>query len=358
MVKRVLIAGAGGPAGVNFTKSLKIVPEKIFSVGTEASYYYANLALTDQIYVIPRATAPNYINTINEIIGKKRIEFIHPQSDIEVKTVSAYRDKLKANTFLPSNNTINICQDKLKSVEMWRRRGVPVAKTIEIKTQGDVKEAFETLGTPLWIRAKRGAGGKGSTPATTVKTALHWINYWKSRNKDWVFIAQEYLHGRNIAFHSLWKEGQIITSMARERLQYIYPNLAPSGITGTPSVQCTIHDDKVNEVATKAVLAVDPKFNGIACIDLKENDKGIPCITEINAGRMFTTSFFFSYASEILLKNYHANLSYLYVKLAYKEEIPSIPKYNILPDKLYWIRHIDAPAKLVKSGKVIGAMYK
>jgi hypothetical protein len=73
---------------------------------------------------------------------------------------------------------------------------------------------------------------------------------------------------------------------------------------------------------------------------------------------MFTTSFFFSYASKKLLKNYYANFPYLYVKLAYRESVPPIPKYNSLPRELYWIRHVDAPAKLVKAGKVLGTMYK
>ncbi len=358
MTKKILITGAGGPAGVNFTQSLKIAPEKMFLVGTEANQYYASLALTDNISVVPKATSPNYIDSLNEIIEKEKIEFVHPQPDVEVKTVSENREKLNANLFLPSKAAVRICQDKLESTERWKKKGVPAARTIEFKNKADIEKAFGELGRSLWIRAKRGAGGRGSTPASSSETALSWINYWKSRNKRWEFIAQEYLRGRNIGFHSLWKDGELITSMARERVQYIYPHLAPSGITGTPSVQRTIHDNKVNEVATDAVLAIDQSFNGIACVDLKENDEGNPCATEINAGRMFTTSFFFSYASKKLLENYYGNFPYLYVKLAYRENIPDIPKYNILPQELHWVRHIDAPARLVRAGKVVGAMYE
>jgi len=358
MVKRVLITGAGGPAGVNFTQSLRIAPEKTFLVGTEANHYYANLAVTDKVNIVPKVTASDYIGKISKIIEKEKIEFIHPQPDVEVKAISENREKLNVNTFLPSKDTVRVCQDKLESAKRWKRKNVPVAKTVELKNEAYVEKAFGELGTPLWIRAKRGAGGKGSTPADSLETALSWISYWKSRNKGWEFIAQEWLRGRNVGFHSLWKDGELVTSMARERLQYIYPHLAPSGITGTPSVQRTIHDDEVNKIATEAVLAIDTDFNGIACVDLKEDDRGNPCATEINAGRMFTTSFFFSYASKKLLKNYHANFPYLYVKLAYKEHLPNIPKYNILPKELYWIRHIDAPARLVKAGKIVGAMYE
>jgi carbamoyl-phosphate synthase large subunit len=146
--------------------------------------------------------------------------------------------------------------------------------------------------------------------------------------------------------------------MARERIEYIYPNLAPSGVTGTPAVQRTIHDKRVNEVAVKSILAIDPNFNGIACVDLKEDSKGIPHVTEINAGRMFTTSFFFSYASKVVYGDYRGNLPYIYLKLAYGENIPSLPKFDILPEGIYWIRHIDAPAILIKDDKILGSMYE
>lgn len=356
-MKRALITGAGGPAAINFIMSLKIVPEKIYLVGTDTSYYNSCLAPTDSIHIVPEAVETGYIDAVNEIIRKERVGFVHPQPDIEVKVISENRERLEANVFLPTKRAIRICQDKLQSAKLWLKRGVPTAKTMELQGESDVEKAFEQLGTPLWIRARHGAGGRGSTPVSNKETALSWIQYWKSRGEKWEFIAQEFLKGRNLGFHSLWKDGELITSMARERIEYIYPHIAPSGITGTPLVQRTIHDEKINDVVTRAILAIDPNYNGIACVDLKENNEGVPCVTEINAGRMFTTSFFFSYASKILNNNYFANIPYLYVKLAYKEVVPDTLRYNVLPEELYWIRHIDAPAKLVKDGKVLGAMY-
>lgn len=357
-IKRILVTGAGGPAGINFLKALKIAPEKMYLIGVDANKYFLHLIPTEERHFVPLATSENYIEALNRLIENERIEFIHPQPDIEVRVISENRERLKAKTFLPSKKAIEICQDKFKSAKLWKEKGIPVAKTVEIKKRQDLEKAFEELGTPLWIRARQGAGGRGSTLARNVETAVLWIGYWKARGEKWGFIAQEYLPGRNLAFHSLWKDGELITSMARERLQYIYPHLSPSGITGTPAVQRTIHDEKVNEIGTQAVLAVDPKFSGIACVDLKENAGGTPCVTEINAGRMFTTSFFFAYVSKVLYRDYRGNIPYIYTKLAYNENIPEIPKYNVLPPNIYWIRHIDAPAKLLKDGKIIGAMYK
>lgn len=356
--KRVLCTGAGGPAGINFIMSLRLAPEKIFIVGTEANDHYLHLASTERKYLVPRAIDPSYIDSLNEIINKEKIEFLHAQPDVEVEVVSENREKLHANTLLPSKSSVKACQDKLESAKIWRKKNVPVARTMEIHSENDIKKAFEEFGSPIWVRARHGAGGKGSTPADNVETAISWIRYWRARKVTWDFIAQEHLPGRNIAFHSLWKNGELVVSMARERIEYIYPYLAPSGIMGTPSVQRTVHDEKVNNIGTEAVVAIDSSFNGIASVDLKENSTGVPCVTEINPGRMFTTSYFFSYASKVLRNDYAANIPYLYTRLAYKETIPKTSKYNILPNNVYWIRHMDAPARLVKDGKILGKMYE
>lgn len=357
-MKRIMVTGAGGPASINFIMSLRISPEKIYIVGVDANPFRIHLPPLDSRFTVPRAAKEDYIEFLNDIVRREKLDFIHAQPDIEVRVISENRNRLEANVFLPSDKTVKICQDKLESARIWLKKGVPAAKTIEIKNEGDIERAFEEFGSPVWIRARHGAGGRGSTPAYNVETAISWIKYWRARGEAWDFIAQEFLGGRNLAFHSVWKNGELVVSMARERIEYIYPNLAPSGITGTPTVQRTTHDERVNKIAVEAILAIDPNFEGIACVDLKENREGVPCVTEINAGRMFTTSFFFPYASKILFRDHRGNLPYIYLKLAYKERIPDLPKFNVLPENLYWIRHVDAPACLVRDGKVLGRMYK
>jgi carbamoyl-phosphate synthase large subunit len=357
LIKRVLCTGAGGPAGINFVKSLAVAPEKLCVVGTEANGHFLHTMPTVAKYLVPRAKDSGYIDCLNEIICKEKIDFLHAQPDVEVEIVSEYREKLEAPIFLPSKQAVRACQDKLASANAWKSKGIPVARTVVIRQESDIDRAFADLGSPIWIRATRGAGGRGSTPAGNRETAVSWINYWRARNVDWEFIAQEMLPGRNIAFHSLWRNGELVTSMARERLEYIYSYLAPSGIMGTPAVQKTVHDNTVNKISTEAVLAIDSNFTGIASVDLKENSKGVPCVTEINPGRMFTTSFFFSYASKVFFSDYRINIPYLYTKLAYKEDLPKLEKYNPLPADVYWIRHMDAPGCLVKDNKVLGAMY-
>jgi carbamoyl-phosphate synthase large subunit len=342
-MKRILVTGAGGPAGVNFIKSLRIAPEKFFIVGTDVNKYYLELPDVDVRQIAIPCTHPKYIEFLNDVIERYNIEMVHPQPDIEVRVISENREKIKAITFLPKKETIRICQDKLESAKIWAKEGIPVAKAIEIKDEDSIEEAAEELSLPFWIRATSGAGGRGSTPCYNIEMGKAWIRYWRSRGENWKFIAQEYLPGRNLAFHSIWKNGELIVSQVRERLEYIYPHLAPSGITGTPSVAVTVNRPDVDKIATECILAIDKNPTGIFCVDLKENKNGIPCPTEINAGRFFTTSLFFSVAG--------LNMPYIYVKLAYNEEIPPLKKYNALGEGYYWIRHMDSGPILLKEGE-------
>jgi len=351
-MKKILITGAGSPAGVNFLRSLKITNEEFELYGTDINIYHKEFAKpwTKEVFLVPPATSENYIQSINDIIDNNNIELVHSQPDIEVFIISENREKLNSRTFLPKKETIRICQDKYKSAIIWKEKGFHSVKALEIRSnylREDLQKAFNLFGEKIWIRAKTGAGGTGSTPAENIETGLNWINYWLSRGKNWEFIAQEFLPGKNIAFQSIFKEGELITSQARERIEYIYPNLAPSGVTGTPIVAKTIHNDDVNKISTRAILCIDQNATGIFSVDLKGDKVGNICPTEINAGRFFTTSYFFSYASK-KFKISKANIPYLFIKLAYNERIPEGPIYNVLPKNLYWIRHIDCSEHLVE----------
>ena len=354
---RILITGAGGPAGVNVIKSLKEAPDAPFILGVDVNPYHIEFVrpLADAVALVPRCTADNYVEELNKLIAKYEIDFIHTQPDVEVRAISENRDKLNAPNFLPSKETVRICQDKHESAIIWKKAGFPSVNSHVIRPdhlEDDIKTAFETLGDNIWIRASEGAGGIGSTPATNHEMALHWIRYWLARGKQWKFMAQEYLPGENIAFQSLWKDGKLITSQARERIEYIYPYLAPSGVTGTPVVARTVHDADVNSMATKAVKAIDPKATGIFCVDIKFNKEGEPMPTEINVGRFFTTSYFFSHAGMKHNRPY-ANMPDLMLKLAFDEPLSDdILQYNALPKGLYWIRHIDCGQQLIPKHKL------
>ena len=342
-MKRILVTDAGGPPGVNFIDSLRYSGEKMYIIGTDVDKRHLEWPDLDKAYVCPfRADNPQYINWLNRLIDKEQIDFIHSQSDEPVRYLSLNRNKIKAKTFLPNNETVKICQDKFLSAKIINN-GLGGSNTIYIKDDKDIKNAGEILGYPYWMRARRGAGGRGSSKIESYEMGLHWFNYWKTRNIGWEFIAQKYLPGHDYAFQSLWNNGELIVSQARIRLELIYHLLAVSGKTATPTIAKTIHRNDINRVATEAVKAIDKNATGIFCVDLTENENGTPIVSEINPARFFTTSFFFTKAG--------VNMPYYYIKLGFNEELPKLKQYNSVEKDIFWIRHIDCITAMVKNNK-------
>jgi carbamoyl-phosphate synthase large subunit len=72
---------------------------------------------------------------------------------------------------------------------------------------------------------------------------------------------------------------------------------------------------------------------------MKEDRAGRPKVTEINAGRFFTTSNFFAHAG--------LNMPDLVLGGALEEELPRLGSSPLEPD-LYWIRMVDMGFRLVR----------
>ena len=345
-MKRILITGAGGSAAFNFIDSLRIAPEDFYIVGVDTKPYHLELSPVDRRYVVPRCSDPSYILTLNKIIQKESIDFVHAQPDTEVMVISQNRHKIKAKTFLPEHQVLETFANKMKCNEVWKKNNVQVPEAYYITSEKDLETNMQKLlinHEKIWLRAVRGAGSKASLPVKTIAQAKSWINYWQEmKDLTWNdFMISEFLLGKEFAFQSIWENGKLVTSQARERVEYIFGHLTPSGQTSSPSIAKTVHRKDVNDMATKAIKSVDPNATGVFCADMKENVEGKVCLTEVNAGRFFTTSNFFAHAD--------SNMPYYLLRMAYGEKLPKLPQYNAVPEDYWWVRMIDMGYKLVKN---------
>ncbi len=343
-MKRILVTGAGGSAGINFIHCLRMACDDFYIIGSDTNKWHLELPDIDASYIVPRCTDDEYLYALNRIIEKERIDIIHSQPDTEVRVLSENREKINARNFLPSKRTVEICQDKLCVNEILRKSEIPAPEGRLVNSSTALTEVVNVLQRKhekVWLRARRGAGARASLPIVNERQGVMWIEYWQKMAGIGYgdFMASEFLPGREFAFQSIWEEGQLVTSAARERLEYIFGELTPSGQSSSPSVARVVHRSDVNDIATKAILTIDEKANGIFCVDLKENTQGIPCVTEINAGRFFTTTTFFS--------SLGVNMPLIYTRLAFGDEVPPLPRYDAAPEGFFWIRLMDKGPILV-----------
>lgn len=191
---------------------------------------------------------------------------------------SRIRDSVRDGAhFLPPKEQIELCQDKAKTAEIL----------------GDL--APKTY----WLRDTVGAGGKGAQMLTG------------------------YLPGRNFSHEFVFFNGECLAEFQKERVSYAVKGKT-EGLEnrGSSAVSVCTWYDTVTDAATAALNRLPATLHGFYGVDLKEDENGVPRVTEINAGRLLTASYCYFY-----LTGY--NLPLIGVKAYFGEELPPLPDYPV-----------------------------
>jgi carbamoyl-phosphate synthase large subunit len=231
--------------------------------------------------------------------------------------------------------------------------GIAVPESLPFSDLSDVVDGTAALlarHERVWIRARTGAGARASLPVRSTAQALAWVSWWIEERglaaSD--FMAAEMLPNREFAYQSVWQDGLLIAGQTRERVEYLYGFLTPSGQTSTPAVARTVDEPAVDALAIAAIRALDSHPSGAFCVDVKEASDGTPKVTEINAGRFFTTSNFFAAAG--------LNMPDMLVRAALGEQLEPVGS-SPLRAGLYWIRMVDMGYVLV-NGESLDPWYR
>jgi biotin carboxylase len=343
-VTRILLLGAGGSAAANVLDALTRAERDYAVVGADADPRNLHLSAASERIVVPRANEAGYAESLVAAIEQYGCDIVHAQPDPDVRAVGLLRDELPARTFLPEQSVLELAADKLAFARAMAAAGLATPESIDFGDDlAGVAAATDELLTRherVWVRARRGAGARASLPVRTGEQARAWISWWADekglRGSD--FMASEMLPGREFAYQSLWQDGELVAGQLRQRVVYLYGFLTPSGQTSTPQIAKTVALPGVDEVAQRSIRALDPRPHGVYCVDIKESAGGVPMVTEINAGRFFTTSNFFAAAG--------LNMPDMLVRCALGERPPRLPSSPLPPD-LHWIRMVDMGYVLV-----------
>jgi carbamoyl-phosphate synthase large subunit len=341
----VLVTGAGGPLGVNLTRSLRRASEPLRVVGTDANRWHLPLSLCDRTYRVPLARdADGYAAALCEIAERERVDAIVPTHPVEVRAVAALRDEGRLagmGTALPRTAVLETADDKVATQRALRAAGVPVPATISLAAPADLRDAFARFAPPVWVRGAGAPGlgiGGAALPCRDEGVARAWIDHHRGWGR---MAASEFLPGANLTWMAAFDRGTLLAAAQRERLEYVLPHVSPSGITGAPAVSRTIARDDVTAIGMAAVAALDDQPHGVYFVDLKESAEGEPRVTEINAGRCGTTIHFYTEAG--------CNFPWLLTAMALGREVKPLAKpHEAVEPELYWVRTLDCGPELVR----------
>lgn len=335
-MKKILISEVGGAPSINVVKSIRAMKEPVYLIGISSDKYLLALADVDEKYLVPMASDNLFLPVLKEIIKKTRPDMIFSQNDEVVEILSQERKKINSKLFLPEHQTILLCHDKFASYQRWKEAKLPVPQTELIKNPKDLKKAFRNFGSKIWVRSTEGWSGKGAFCTDDYAFACLWIQHHQGWGK---FTAAEYLSPMSVTWMSVWNKGELVIAQGRRRIEWRFGHHSVSGITGQTGVAVTISNKKVDEIAQRAIFAIDKKPHGIFSVDMTFDSKRIPNPTEINIGRFFTTA--------------GLNMIEVVIRILLKEKIPVFKrKVNPLKPGLVWIRQIDVEPKIFREKEI------
>jgi carbamoyl-phosphate synthase large subunit len=307
----------------------------------------------DRNYLIPASTKPDFLAGLRCVVRAEGIDLLFPSTDADVGVFSSLRDRIPCHLFLPRHSVIELCQDKYKLTRFLRSRGIPAPLTYPVSGLRGVDAAFRRLAprrSLVWCRLRKGNGSAGAMPVKHAEQARNWISYWEEMRgiPARAFTLSEYLPGRDFACQSLWKGGDLILVKTFERLSYVVAGSQAGRVSSVAALSKTVVDPRVTEVCADAVRNLDSQASGVFCVDVKEDARGRPCITEINAGR-------FSLSTNIYDLVGRHNMAVTYVRLALGERIEIPEKYDGADD-YYMVRDLDTIPGIFHAEALLGGI--
>jgi carbamoyl-phosphate synthase large subunit len=344
---RVLVLEAGSAPANNLIRSLRAGSRSLKVIGCNTSRFFLRKSEAHRNYVLPISTEA-FSSALRAIIKKERIQLVIPTNDGDVDTLVWLRGKLGCRTLLPSKKLLEGCRDKYALTMLLRERGIPAPETYPIEDPSQIPGIFQRFGTPakLWCRIRAGSGSYGAIPVRTPEQVCGWIDFWEGMRgvPPGAFTLSEFLPGRDFCVQCLWHKGRLVLAKMAQRITYLDTG-SPSGRSSMPALAKTAHDPYIIDVCARAVRAVDPKATGVLFVDVKENEKGDPCITEINVGRFATMTNIHD------LTGKH-NMALTYVRLALGRKV-AIPHAYDYAEGFYLVRSVDTLPAIVRKDALL-----
>lgn len=217
----VMVTGVGGGGhGEQILKALLMADTPYEIVGGDMNPCSKGLTDVDHAYVLPPATAPEYIDRVLDICARHDVMALFHGCEPELKVFSENRETIESRgIFLPINPALVIerCMDKDWTSRWLTEHGFSVPRTYLVKSDGDLK-AIDHF--PLILKPHVGSGGSNNTYIVQNRDELQLFGRFQLQAIG-TFIAQEYVGRPDDEYtvgilHDL--DGDFINSIAVKRM--------------------------------------------------------------------------------------------------------------------------------------------
>lgn len=226
-IKTVLVTGIGGNVGQGILRNIARIDYPIRTIGTNIEAFSSGNHLADEVYVVPYAYEPGYLETVRKICRKEHVDLIIPSTDYEAYFLTKNNQKLP-NIASSSVKVNEIGLDKYKTYLEFKIRGIPFAETM-------LPSAYDGRYDEVIVKPREGRGSRG----------VH-INPDNPGSFADTYIVQRLYQGIELttSFY-VTKNGRCLSTITFERSLY-------SGMTSRASVTRK-YDEQIKAVISEIV---------------------------------------------------------------------------------------------------------
>jgi carbamoyl-phosphate synthase large subunit len=271
----VLVTAAGGIVGEGIIKSLRLAnkkgdPASYKVLAADASPQAAGLYRADEGFLVPGASAPDYIDRLVKLAKENGVKAIFVGADEELPAVASAAGRIKkesgAVAISNSPETISIGSDKWRTYEFMKRNVLPCA---ESALPQDRERFVKEFGYPVVVKPREGHGSEEFYVAGGSDELDHAIE--SIHRRGWRPMLQELLGGEENEFTTgvtVGKGKKVMSSITMRR-----------SLKGGQTYKAFIDDfPEVRKAAEEVALRLGPGPVNVQA----RTSKGEPKLFEIN----------------------------------------------------------------------------
>lgn len=175
---------------------------------TAPAIYFA-----DYYELVPRINSADYIDSLISVIKKYNVNLIIPTIDTELQVLADNKTRIKKETgaivMVSDPVVIDICNNKIKSAEFFKKNGFAVPKTLTLQDIEDKNYTF-----PLFIKPLNGSSSVNAFKVNTERELSFFLDYIDDPIVQECVSGIEYTIDAFIDFN-----GKLISAVPRQRLQ-------------------------------------------------------------------------------------------------------------------------------------------
>ncbi|MEP6843856.1 MAG: ATP-grasp domain-containing protein [Pseudolysinimonas sp.] len=259
---RVLVTGAGGPAGVAVIRSLlRRSDVEVFAGDMDG--WASGLYLVDAARrrILEPGLAPGFVEGIAQLCADDGIDVVISTVDVELPPLAARRTHLSGAVLAAASEaTLAVTLDKWELAQ----RCAPLLRVPQTRLLNPDGVA-ETWDFPVIVKPRRGAGSRGVRLVESREQL-------KALGTDEALIIQEHLPGSEFSVDVIAAaDGQVVAAVPRTRTR------VDSGVSIAGQ---TVHDAGLEQTAAAVAKAIG--LTGVANVQLRYDHAGVPALLEVN----------------------------------------------------------------------------